>query len=233
MRQGLGEPMAAGHRILVINPNTNPLVTRRVSEVALRCSGSQLEFEVINPAAGPFSIETDEDKEQAEKQVLRLIAERETGKYDAYVLACFDDLALNAARRRVNAPVIGCCEAGIGAALAVSPALAIITTFPSALPGVRLLIHRYNAGQGASVRAAGVGVEDAARAGPETRRRLLHAIKNSVDEDGAQVELLASGGLAGQAPSLSAEAGVPVVDAVEAALVMAASSCQPHAIKLT
>ncbi|MBM3363199.1 MAG: hypothetical protein FJY42_11135, partial [Betaproteobacteria bacterium] len=80
MRQGLGEPMAAGHRILVINPNTNPLVTRRVGEVALRCSGSQLEFEVINPAAGPLSIETDEDKEQAEKQVLRLIAERETGK---------------------------------------------------------------------------------------------------------------------------------------------------------
>jgi allantoin racemase len=95
---------------LVINPNTNPLVTQRVRAMADRFESPGVTLEVINPAAGPFSIESELDKRQAEAEVLKLIGASAHLGYDAYVMACFDDLALQAARQVVAVPVIGCCQ---------------------------------------------------------------------------------------------------------------------------
>jgi allantoin racemase len=144
------------------------------------------------------------------------------------VLACFDDLALQAARQMVAVPVIGCCQAGIEAAHAVSPALAIVTTVGAAVPGIDRMMKRYGAGDRATVRAAGIGVDDAARAQPQTQTRLRQTIAQAIAEDGAEVILLASGGLTGQADRIGAEAGVPVIDAVEAALRQAVRVCGPR-----
>ena len=66
-------PAARLRRVLVINPNTNPLVTARVRGVCQHYEGPQLHFEVINPESGPFSIVSDEDKQQAEVNALALI----------------------------------------------------------------------------------------------------------------------------------------------------------------
>ena len=74
-------------RVLVINPNTNPRVTERVRQVAKRFESSVLSFEVVNPDVGPFSIESDLDKSQAEFHVLALMRQRASMLYDAYVLA--------------------------------------------------------------------------------------------------------------------------------------------------
>jgi allantoin racemase len=214
-------------RILVINPNTNSQVTDRVRELATRHSGPTLQFDVINPDHGPVSIETESDKQLAEKQILSLMAHHATSCYDAYVFACFDDLALQAARKMVQVPVIGCCEAGIAAARAVSPCLAIVTTFDAALPGIRSMMQRYGAGHLATARAAGIGVAEAARHEPKASERILLAVQAAVREDAAQVILLASGGLAGLADDLTRRAGVPVVDSVEAALRVAAQVERP------
>jgi allantoin racemase len=211
----------APRRVLVINPNTNPLVTARVRDAAERLAGPHLCFEVVNPESGPFSIESDDDKQQAEVHALALLRQKTPQRHDAYVLACFDDLALYAARQMLTAPVIGCCEAGIAAARAVSPDMAIVTTVAAALPGIRAMMQRYGAGELATVRAAGVGVDEAARAQPVSHIRLMRAVEAAVQQDGARVILLASAGLTGQADRISQEAGVPVIDAVEAALRLA------------
>ena len=114
---------AAPCRVLVINPNINTPVTARVREVASRYANDHLRFEVVNPWAGPFSIESDEDKRAAEQHALQLIAQSQAQHYDGYVLACFDDMALEDARNMVTVPVIGCCEAGIAAARLISRAV--------------------------------------------------------------------------------------------------------------
>ena len=216
---------AAPCRVLVINPNTNPLVTARVREVASRYANEHLRFEVVNPSAGPFSIESDEDKRAAEQHALQLIAQSQAQHYDGYVLACFDDMALEDARNMVTVPVIGCCEAGIAAARLISPALAIVTTVSAALPGIRAMMRRYGAGEQATVHAAEIGVAEAARSLPDAQNRLLRAVSQAVKVDGARVVLLASGGLTGQAAGISLQSGVPVVDAVEAALREAVRLC--------
>ena len=84
------------------------------------------------------------------------------------------------------------------------------------------MMLRYGAGSFASVRASGVGVAEAALAKPDTHERLMKAIHDAIQTDRAEVILLASGGLAGQSKRIEREAGVPVIDSVEAALRSAA-----------
>jgi allantoin racemase len=89
-------------------------------------------------------------------------------------------------------------------------------------------MQRYGAGPLATARAAGIGVDEAARLEPEANERILRAIEASVEKDKARVILLASGGMAGLASDLTHRAGVPVVDAVEAALTVAAEAAIEH-----
>ena len=103
-------------------------------------------------------------------------------------------------------------------ARAVSPRFAIVTTFEGAVPGIRELMARHDAGPWATVRAAGVGVAAAAGATEETMQRIVHCARQAVSEDGAEAILLASGGLTGLAPSLSLALGRPVIDGVGAAI---------------
>jgi allantoin racemase len=205
-------------RVLIINPNTNPAVTQRVREVAQRYSSASVNFEVVNPSDGPFSIETESDKFEAQEHALRLIRDSAQSDYAAYVMACFDDLALNEARVIVSVPVVGTCEAGIDAALAISNQFAVITTVHDAVEGIRTLMRRYGAGPQATVRAAGIGVADAASGQDEIRMQFVKTVHDAIREDGAQAILLASGGLTGQAPAISKASGIPVVDGVEEAI---------------
>lgn len=218
-------------RILVINPNTNPAVTQRVREVAARHAGGGLGFEVVNPPAGPFSIETPADRAQAEVHALQLIRDSLGDGYAAYVMACFDDLALDEARALVDVPVVGTCEAGIAAARAISPRFAIITTVHDAVSGIRNLMERYGAGPQASVRAAGIGVAQAASAQGGIQERFIQTVLDAVREDGAQAILLASGGLTGQAPDMARATGLPVLDGVEEAILRSLVQVREEALR--
>jgi allantoin racemase len=230
----LGDAAAAGgparhaaasalpRRVLVVNPNTNPAVTALVAQACSPFSNADLRFDVVNPPQGPFSIENAAQREEAERQVLALVAQRRaTERHDAYVTACFDDLALQALRARMPEPVIGTCEAGIAAARTLTPRFVIVTTVADAVPGIAVLMQRYGAGDLATVRAAGLGVAEAAAAGTQSLDRLVHTVRAAAREDGARAVLLASGGLTGRAETLSRATGLPVVDGVSAAIARA------------
>lgn len=205
-------------RILVINPNTNPVVTGRVREVAEQLVSAEVAIDVVSPPAGPFSIESERDRREAESQVVALVREKAPQHYAAYVMACFDDLALDTIRALVREPVVSTCEAGIASARRLSPRFAIVTTVHDAVAGIRLLMVKYGAGPQASVRASGIGVAQAADAGVAVRQRIAQTARDAAREDGAEAILLASGGLTGQAPDLAQSTGMPVVDGVEAAI---------------
>ncbi|APW41436.1 aspartate/glutamate racemase family protein [Rhodoferax saidenbachensis] len=216
-------------RILVINPNTNPLVSQRVRLAAEAFQSPDLWLEVVNPSEGPLSIESAAERAEAEVQVIRLIQGHQEKPYAAYVLACFDDIALDALRQFVAVPVIGTCEAGIAAARATSPRFAVITTVHSAVPGIRSLLQRYGGGDECVVRAAGIGVAAAASAQGDTLERIAATVEKSLKEDGAQAILLASGGLTGYGDAIGARFGVPVLDGVACAMALAVQSVRESA----
>lgn len=223
-----GEDPGGGPRhVLVINPNTNPAVTRRIQTAAIAFETDRVRLHVVNPSEGPFSIETAVDRMEAERHAVSLFEALAPQRFVACVMACFDDLALDLLRSRTASPVIGTCEAGIAAARSISPRLAIITTFEGAVPGIRELMKKYGAGPSATVRAAGVGVAAAASAASQTIDRIIDCARRAVDEDGAEVLLLASGGLTGMGPTLSNALNHPVVDGVVEAIRAAVREISP------
>jgi allantoin racemase len=212
---------APARRLLVINPNTNPAVTAAIRDAAAAVVSSTTSVTVVNPNTGPFSIETAEHRALAAPQVVSLVGQNRAHRYDAYVLGCFDDIGLFEARALAGVPVVGTCEAGIAAARTMARRFAIITTVHAAVPGIHDLLARYGAADICTVRAAGIGVADAAGNGEAAERRILAAIDQAIHEDGAEAILLGSGGLAGKAPLLRPQVPIPVIDGIQAAVTMA------------
>jgi allantoin racemase len=211
-------------RILVINPNTNPAVTERVRIVGESVVSPGTEIHAVNPEQGPFGIESAEDRAEAEPQVISMIREGSKKGFDAFVLACFDDIGLGVARGLVRGPVVGSCEAGIGVAQTLARRFSVITTFANAVPTIRGLMRRYGVMDITTVRAAGISVAEAAANGDGDNRDLLDAVRNAMEIDKAEAILLGSGGLTGRARSLSRQFGIPVIDGTAAAIKLAESA---------
>lgn len=218
--EGVKEP-AKGRRLLVINPNTNPAVTRTIRDAAACVVHETTAVTVVNPATGPFSIETAEHRALAVPRVISLVSENLSAGYDAFVLGCFDDIGLFESRALTKVPVVGPCEAGIAAMRTLARRFSIVTTVHAALPGINDLLVHYGVADICTVRAAGVGVADASGNGTEARLRFLRTIHEAIEMDGAEAILLGSGGLAGKASTLQADISVPIIDAVQAAVKMA------------
>ena len=220
-----GRPNAgASGRLLVINPNSNPCVTARVRSVADRVLGTGLGADVVSPEGTPRAIETRAHRMEAEPRVVALIEEAAAQGYAGFVMACFDDIAVEATRGRLGVPVVCAVEASLALARAFAAPVGIVTTFEAAVPRIEALVARYGAASVCGVRAAGIGVAAASELNPEARRRLDAAIAALVSEDGARAVILGSGGLAGHAATLATAHDVPIIDSIEAAIAFGAAA---------
>lgn len=221
MEPFLSDRDALATSLMVVNPNTNPRVTANIRAEVARVILPSTQALVVNPAAGPFSIETEADRDAAETHVLALLRDAMTARHDGYVLAAFDDIGLAGARTLLRAPVVGAVEAGIAAARAMARRFTVVTTVSGALPGIRRQFARHGVAQMATARAADIGVAEAANGGGAAIEKLVQAIDAAVRSDGAEVILLGSGGLTGSADILRRHVGIPVIDAVLAAVKLA------------
>ena len=210
---------SARRRILVINPNGNPAVSQLVSERASAVLRPSTGFQVLHPEGSPLSIETRADRGMAEPLALDLLTRHPA--YDAYVMACFDDIAIDRGRQFLSAPIVCAAEAALSVARLFAPRIAIVTTVETMVPGIRALVASLGAAEICTVRAAGIGVASAAAGGDEIARKLDTTIEDARNFDGAGAIILGSGGLTGRAEALSARHGLPVIDSIEAALAMA------------
>ena len=92
-------------RILVINPNSSEIVTRGIDAALdpLRMAGGP-EIECRTLPEGPPAIQTQRDIEQVTLPLARMI-ERESDAA-AFVIACFSDPGVYAAREATRRPVL-------------------------------------------------------------------------------------------------------------------------------
>src|SRR5436309_15274406 len=95
--------------ILIINPNTTASMTQKIGAAAQAAAALGTTIEAVNPAFGPPSIEGYYDEVFSIPGLLAQM--RAAPEADAYVIACFDDTGLDAARCLTTAPVIGIGEA--------------------------------------------------------------------------------------------------------------------------
>lgn len=209
-------------RILVINPNTTASMTGKIGKAATSVASSGTEIVAINPADGPPSIEGYFDEVFAVPGIIAEMSKAPAA--DAYVIACFDDTGLDAARCATEAPVIGIGEAAFHLASLVAGKFSVVTTLARSVPAIEHNLAKYGlSSRCAKVRSSEVAVLELERPGSNARHRISDEIARAIREDHAEAIVLGCAGMADLAHSLSQEHGVPVLDGVVCAVTLAES----------
>ncbi len=207
-------------RILVINPNTTASMTKKIGKAAQSAASPTTEIIAVNPPDGPPSIEGYYDEVFS---IPGMIAEMaKASAVDAFVIACFDDTGLDAARCATEAPVIGIGEAAFHLATLVAGKFSVVTTLARSVPAIEHNLTKYGlASRCARVRASDVPVLDLELPGSTANRRISAEIARAIAEDKAEAVVLGCAGMADLAHALSLEHGVPVLDGVACAVRLA------------
>ncbi len=204
--------------ITVINPNTTESMTALIGDCARGAVGSGVRVEAVNPEMGPVSIESHYDEALAVPGLLQEIDRAQQRGADGFVIACFGDPGLDAAREIAVGPVVGIAEAAMHAASFLGRSFAVVTTLSRTVGRAWDLAHHYGFGrQCIAVRACEVPVLELEDPESGARQMILDECRAAV-ADGADSLVLGCAGMADLAAQLSIElGGIPVVDGVSAA----------------
>jgi allantoin racemase len=197
-------------RLALLNPNTDERHTAAMREVALAALPPGSDVTAVNPDRGPASIESEADSVVAAAEVVGLM--RSLEPHDAYLIACFGDPGLDAARELTDRPVVGIGEAAYTAASLVAKRFAVITTLARGVPALEEALARR--GLRAAVVPLGIPVSDQGSENPDTTEAIVETGRRAVEERGAEALVLACGGMADVAATVQGEVGVPVCDGV-------------------
>ena len=208
-------------RILVINPNSSTSVTDGIDRAMqpLRMSGGPA-IDCLTLAEGPPGIETQADVEQVVQPLSRLVAARDNDAA-AFVIACFSDPGMHAAREATQKPVLGIAECGILTALTLGQRFGVIAILPRSV--ARHLRYIRSLGlwdRFAGDRPVGLGVTELADEG-RTFHRMVEVGQELKNRDGADVLVMGCAGMARYRQRLADEVGLPVVEPTQAAVGMA------------
>ena len=208
------------HKILVINPNSNEVVTKGLDDAlaAIRFPGGP---QVIchTLAVGPIGIETQEHVESVTLPLQRMI--KSATDISAFVIACYSDPGLHVCREATDRPVFGINEAGVLTALARGERFGVI-----AIKQRSIRRHvRYMRQMGLLDRLAGerpleMSVAETA-AGERTLEKMIEIGRQLRDIDGADVVVMGCAGMARHREPLERALSVPVIDPTQAAVAMA------------
>ncbi len=206
-------------RIKVINPNTTASMTAKIGAAARAVAAPGTVIIATNPASGPASIEGHYDEAVAAVALLDEIRSGEVEGVDGYVIACFGDPGLLAAREAATGPVLGIAEAAMHAACMVATGFSVVTTLGRTRIIARHLAHAYGmAGHCRGIRACELEVLALDDEGSDARTIITKECLRARDEAGAGAIVLGCGGMADLAAHIQAEIGAPVIDGVSVAV---------------
>ncbi|MGP3956814.1 aspartate/glutamate racemase family protein [Nonomuraea sp. 3N208] len=202
--------------IKVINPNTALAMTDSIGRCARAVACPSTVVTAVSPSMGPESIESHYDEALAVPGVLAEIAAGEREGVDGYVIACFGDPGLDAARELAAGPVVGIAEAAMHAATLLGRGFSVVTTLSRTVGRAWDLAHRYGFGAACrGVHACDIPVLDLED--PSARKTVTELCVAAVERDGSDAVVLGCAGMADFAAEVSDETGVPVIDGVTAA----------------
>ena len=203
-------------RILIINPNSNEGMTRAIQRSAEDFAGETVEVRTVSTPGSPAFIDTFQDQLSAAPGMAALVREHESDT-DAFINACHCDPNLDALKEMTSRPVVGIGEASMKMATMLGHRFSVVSTGRNSIPGKKALARKYHLDQLlASVRAP---VEDASDCSNE--ELFLELARAAIEEDMAEVIVLGCAGLTGMDKTIQLALGVPVLDGVVCALIIA------------
>lgn len=208
-------------RLLMLNPNTSRSVTDLIAAAARAAAAPATE---ILPMTAPRGVPYIANRAEAViggAVALEMLAAAHA-TVDAAVVAAFADPALGGARELFPIPVIGLAEAGMLTACMLGARFAIVTFAQAMEPWYRECVEWHGLERRcAGVRALGGAFRDIGSVQREKEDLLVELAGRAVEEDRADVVVLAGAPLAGLAARVADRIPVPVVDCVAASVKQA------------
>lgn len=202
-------------RIKVINPNSTATMTEVIAAAARSAASPGTTIVAATSTSGPASIEGHYDEAVSVIGLLEAIRAGERDGCDGYVVACFGDPGLLAAREAARGPVLGIAEAAMHAASFLATGFSIVTTLGRTRIIAEHLLRNYGMEHHCRrVRATEIAVLDLEDPASDARSRILDECRRALDEDGSGAIVLGCAGMADLALDLQDELGVPVIDGV-------------------
>lgn len=202
--------------ILVINPNSDPEMTAAIQRTAENFACGDFEVVCLSTPGAPRFIETYEDEIKAAPGMIDLIRENQD-QYNAFVIACHDDLQLDALKEIAAKPVVGIGEASMKMATLLGHRFSVIQTTQHSIPIKESLVWKYHLQDLlASIRAPGKDSQKLADVD-----KYIQVARAALEKDGAEVIVLGCAGMTGLDKQMQNELGVPVLDGVVCGLIIA------------
>jgi Asp/Glu/hydantoin racemase len=205
-------------RLLLINPNISDSVSDLIRAEAQRSASAGNEIEVLTAPFGVAYIETRFEALIGAYAAAQLAAEHHE-RFDAVIVAAFGDPGLGGLREALPCPVTGLTEAALASACLLGQRFSIVAISQRIRAWYRETVEHYGlAARLASIRGLDEPLADIGTVQGEQGERLVRLAERCVDEDGADVIVLAGAPLAGLARSLTGWLPVPAVDGVSSAV---------------
>lgn len=205
-------------KIKVINPNTTRSMTQKIGLAASAVAAPGTAIVAVSPRTGASSIE---DRLAGAIAVLAICEEVRIGEaegFDGYVIACFGDPGVDAAREIARGPVIGIAEAAMRNAAILGQGFSIVSMLERGRPILEGLVGGY----GMSSRCRSIRLTDYSALdlenGNAARGAVIEAARAAVREDHADTILLGCAGMADLAEEVEHSVGVPAIDGVASAV---------------
>jgi len=209
-------------RIFVINPNTSESMTDHLRRELEKIKRPDTELKVVCSEYGPITIESAYDEALAQPPTLERVQQANEEGYDAVILACFSDPALDAAKEISDIPVIGIEESTMHIAAMLGHKFSITTAFRNRVATRELHVRKRGLESAyASTLVLNMSVLEMDAEPERTKSRILEVAREAVERDGTEVIILGCAGLAGYAEDVERELGVVVLDPSSVALKVA------------
>lgn len=209
-------------KILVINPNTSEQMTAKIRAVAEAAKRNDCEVVVTCPTRGPITIESSYDEAYAIAPTIDLVEQAKGKSYDAIILACFCEVAVEAAREISSVPVLGLEEPTLSVALLLGEKFGVMTEKRPRVAMKKRHIRRYGLLERmAAIRPLGLSVAELDTDPEGTKTAGMALARRMIEEDGAEVIIMGCAAMAGYSDDLERELQVPVLDPLKVSLKVA------------
>ena len=203
----------------LINPNSSVSMTEAMERCALRVTSPGTTLLAATAAMGPPAIEGHYDEACALPGLLAEIISGEEAGCEGYVIACFGDPGLEAARECARGPVVGIAEAAMHMATMVAPSFSVVTTLARTCGMAWQLAAGYGLEKFCrNVHATDLAVLELEKGNAAGLEKVIAACRRALMEDDSEAIVLGCAGMAPWHPAIQEALDVPVIDGVTAAV---------------
>ena len=205
--------------IVVINPNSNELVTDGIRDALKEFNlPKRPAIECVTLKEGPFGIESQLDSDSVIIPLVNLVQSRADA--GAFVIACYSDPGLHACRSITKKPVFGIQESGVLSALARADRFGVIAISDASIQRHwRVMARMQVLDRLAGELPLNMSVDESAR-GTKTLEKLVN-VGGLLKKQGADVLVLGCAGMATHRKKVEEALGIPVIDPTQAAVALA------------